>query len=230
MAERALLRARGGAALAVMAKAPVAGFAKTRLIPRLGAAGAAALHAVLLERTLRMAATSGFERVALWCAPDRRSPFFEALGADSAIELRDQPAGDLGARMLAVFEHHLGAGAPLVMVGTDCPELATEHLASARAALAGGADAALLPALDGGYAAIALARVDRSLFEDMPWGSAQVLAATRERLARLGWTARELSPAVRDVDRPEDVEWLLESGRLTDAERARIAPYVAAAR
>jgi uncharacterized protein len=225
MAERAR-----GAALAVMAKAPIAGFAKTRLIPRLGAAGAAALHAVLLERTLRLAASSPFERLALWCAPDRRSPFFAALRADGAFELRDQPHGDLGARMLAVFEHHLAEGAPLVMVGTDCPALAPGHLASARAALAGGADAVLLPAEDGGYAAIGLARVDRSLFEDVPWGSAQVLATTRERLARLGWAARELSPAVRDVDRPEDVEWLLASGHLTLAERARIAPYVGAAR
>lgn len=225
MAER--LDAKGqGATLAVMAKAPIPGFAKTRLIPRLGAEGAAVLHAVLLERTLRIAASSGFDAVALWCAPDRRSPFFETLrpAASLELELHDQPEGDLGARMLAAFEAHLARG-PVVVVGTDCPELSREHLVACRAALAGGADVVLLPARDGGYAAIGLARVDRSLFDGVPWGSSEVLAATRERVRRLGWTAHELSP-VRDVDEPEDVEWLLASGLLTGAERARIAPGV----
>ena len=234
MAERRDAREQG-ATLAVMAKAPIAGFAKTRLIPRLGAEGAAALHAVLLERTLRIAASSGFDAVALWCAPDRRSPFFEALrsaalrsaalsSASLELDLHDQPDGDLGARMLAAFEAHLMRG-PVVLVGTDCPDLSREHLVTCRAALAGGADVVLLPARDGGYAAIGLARVDRALFDGVPWGSSEVLAATRERIRRLGWTAHELS-LVCDVDEPEDVEWLLASGLLTAVERARIAPYV----
>ena len=67
--------------------------------------------------------------------------------------------------------------------------------------------------------------MDRALFDGVPWGSSEVLAATRERIRRLGWTAHELS-LVRDVDEPEDVEWLLASGLLTAVERARIAPYV----
>lgn len=224
MAERGPGRS-GGGTLAVMAKAPIPGFAKTRLVPRLGPEGAAEVHAVLLERTLRLAAASGFASVALWCAPSSRSPFFEALRAGAAFELRDQPGGDLGARMLAAFEFHLAAGGPVVMVGTDCPELVAGHLEAARAALSGGADAVLLPAADGGYAAIGLARVDRSLFEGVRWGSSAVLEETRERLRLLGWKAAELSP-VRDVDRPEDLEWLLRSGLLGEDERARIAPYV----
>jgi len=224
MAERQVARGKVGT-LAVMARAPIPGFAKTRLIPRLGPVGAAELHAVLLERTLRTAASSGFESVTLWCAPDGRSPFFDALRAGAALELRDQPPGDLGARMLAAFELQLAAGGPVVMVGTDCPELAAGHLESARAALAGGADVVLLPAADGGYAAIGLARVHRSLFEGVRWGSPKVMAATRERIRRLGWTAHELA-AVRDVDLPEDVEWLVASGLLSEGERARIEPYL----
>lgn len=224
MLERRIPRGNGGT-LAVMAKAPIPGFAKTRLIPRLGPEGAAELHAVLLERTLRTAASSGFETVALWCAPDRRSPFFEALRAAASFDLCDQPEGDLGARMLAVFEFHLSAGGPVVVVGTDCPQLAPEHLESATAALASGADAVVLPAEDGGYAAIGLARVDASLFDGVRWGSADVMATTRDRIRRLGWTACELSP-LRDVDLPEDVQWLLGTGLLTEAERARIEPYL----
>jgi uncharacterized protein len=217
--------ARRNATLVVLAKAPIPGFAKTRLIPRLGADGAAELHAILLERTLRTALASGFGSLALWGTPGESSPFFAGLSAAAAFDRRDQPAGDLGARMLAAVEAYLGAG-PVMLVGTDCPELAPGHLERARAALDGGADAVLLPAEDGGYAALGLARVDPSLFEGVRWGSPEVMAATRERIRRLGWTAHELSPCVRDVDVPADVEWLLESGLLTDAERARMAPYV----
>lgn len=220
------MRARGGeAALAVMAKAPIPGFAKTRLVPRLGPAGAAELHAVLLERTLRTAASSAFARVVLWCAPGRRSPFFAALSRAATLELRDQPEGDLGRRMRAAFEHHLAAASAVVMVGTDCPELTVEHLSSATAALSAGADAVVVPARDGGYAALGLVRLDRSLFEGVPWGTPDVLATTRARIRALGWTAHELPP-VRDVDVPEDVDWLLASGLLDDDERARIARHL----
>jgi hypothetical protein len=224
MAERRGAARRGGGTLAVLAKAPIPGFAKTRLIPRLGPEGAAELHAILLKRTLRTAMASGFASVELWCAPSREAPFFEALRAGS-LELRDQPEGDLGARMLAAFESQLAGGGPAVLVGTDCPQISSEHLWSARAALARGADAVVLPAADGGYAAIGLARVDRRLFAGMPWGSSGVMAETRERLRQLGWAAHELAP-VRDVDLPEDVDWLLASGLLDGAEREAIARHL----
>jgi rSAM/selenodomain-associated transferase 1 len=223
---------RGGATLAVMAKAPIPGFAKTRLVPRLGEDGAAALHALLVERTLATAATSGFDAVTLWCAPDATAPFFErlreqALRRGAAVLLRDQAEGDLGARIAAAFEAQLATGA-VVVVGTDAPALSAAHLGAARAALAGGADAVLVPAEDGGYAAIGLARHDRALdalLGDVPWGTGEVLAATRARLARLGWSWRELAP-VRDVDLPEDVDWLFGSALLTGGERERMAPYI----
>jgi rSAM/selenodomain-associated transferase 1 len=208
-----------------MAKAPIPGFAKTRLVPCLGPDGAAALHAVLLERSLGTATSSGFETVALWCAPGKHSPYFEALPEGAGLHLRDQPAGDLGQRMHAAFEAHLSAGGPVVMMGTDCPELGASHLANAREVLSGGADAVIVPALDGGYAALGLRQLDRSLFEGIPWGSAEVLAVTRERIRRLGWRAREL-PALRDVDVPGDVDWLLASGILGAEERARLEPYL----
>jgi uncharacterized protein len=227
MVDRRTQRNRG--TLVVMAKAPIPGFAKTRLIPRLGTDGAAELHAILLDRTLRVAACSGFDDVAVWCAPDRRSPFFASLRATTSLDLRDQPEGDLGTRMLAAFEAHLAANGPVVMVGTDCPALAPDHLDSAAVALAGGADAVFLPAEDGGYAAIGLDRVDPSLFDGVKWGSAEVMATTRERIRRLGWKAHEL-PRLRDVDVPEDLDWLLESGLLDAAERARVAAYLARSR
>ena len=60
--------------VAILAKAPLAGFAKTRLIPRLGAEGAAALQRWLLQRTVATALSAGIGPVTLWCAPDYRAP------------------------------------------------------------------------------------------------------------------------------------------------------------
>ena len=222
MAEGAATRVR--ATLAILAKAPIPGFAKTRLAPLLGAEGAAALHAVLLERTLRTALASGFASVSLWCAPSRDAPFFRALAARGEVHLHDQPEGDLGDRMLAALEAHLGDG-PVVLVGTDCPQLGAEHLGRIAAALEGGADAAIVPAEDGGYAALGLRRAHPSVFAGVPWGGPDVLAETRERLRRLGWTVHE-QPALRDVDLPGDVAWLLASGLLDAGERARLVPYL----
>ncbi|BDG10007.1 TIGR04282 family arsenosugar biosynthesis glycosyltransferase [Anaeromyxobacter paludicola] len=212
------------ATAAILAKAPIPGFAKTRLIPRLGPEGAAALHALLLERTARAVLAAGFDEAALWCAPDRHAPGLDAVRRLPGLALRDQPEGDLGARMRAAFEAHLAAG-PVVLVGTDCPALGPAELAAARGALWDGAEVVLVPAEDGGYAAIGLSRLHPSLFDGVPWGSSAVLAETRARIARLGWRCRELPPE-RDVDLPEDLEWLLASGRLTAEERARLARHL----
>jgi len=210
--------------LAILAKAPVPGYAKTRLAPRLGAEGAAALQAVLLDRTVRAAEAAGFARVVVWCAPDARAPELAALRGRAGLVLRDQPGGGLGERLLAAFEADLPDG-PVVAIGTDAPALGAGHLARAAAALAEGAPAVLTPAEDGGYALLGLARVDPSLFQGVPWSTAEVLAATRARLAALGWAPREL-PAVRDVDLPADLDWLLESGLLDGEERARLSPWL----
>lgn len=201
------------AALAIVARAPLPGFAKTRLVPRLGAEGAAALHARLVEQTVRTAASAGFADLSLWCTPSTEHPFFRACERLAALRRVPQPPGDLGARMYAVFDALLPAGRPVVLVGTDAPGLTAACLREAASALAGGDDAVLVPAEDGGYALLGLRRVDRALFDGVAWGTGTVLADTRARLAHLGWTWRELAP-VRDVDRPEDVDWLLESGLL----------------
>lgn len=194
-------------ALAVLAKAPIPGYAKTRLIPRLGADGAAALHAALVERTLRTVASAGFADLSLWCAPTREHPFFAACRAAGPMRLLDQPAGDLGVRMLRAFEALLPSHGPALLVGTDCPELSVAHLRDARAALTSGADAVFIPALDGGYALVGLRRASPAVFADIPWGTADVMAATRARLRDLRWIWDELAP-LRDLDTAEDLEWM----------------------
>lgn len=206
-------RGAGAGVLAVLAKAPIAGFAKTRLIPRLGAEGAAALHADLVRRTLASATGAGFEEVALWCAPSSAHPFFGSCLRLGPLALHDQPAGDLGLRMRAALETGTARGEPTLLVGTDCPSLSPARLREAREALGPRSDAVFVPALDGGYALVGLRRVHPALFAGVPWGTPAVMAETRTRLAALGWRWTELDP-VRDIDTPEDLEWLLERSDL----------------
>jgi rSAM/selenodomain-associated transferase 1 len=181
--------------VAVFAKAPIAGFAKTRLIPRLGAEGAAQLQAQLVTRALVTARAADIGPVTLWCAPDCAHPLFR----DAGVPLRPQPEGDLGARMLAAFEAASGA---LVLIGSDCPCLEPQDLRDAAAAL-DDADVAIAPAEDGGYGLIAARAPHPRLFEDVPWSTSRVAAATRLRARETGLRLCELR-TVWDVDTPAD--------------------------
>ena len=185
--------------IALMAKAPLPGLAKTRLAPRLGWQGAAALAERLLDHAVAQAAAAAPGAVTLWAAPDDQHPAFQRQQARHGVTLLVQPAGDLGVRMLAVF----AAGAPLLLMGTDAPALDAPMLRAAAAALSGH-DAVFVPALDGGYALIGLQRPQPLLFEAMPWSTPQVMALTRQRLAAAGLRHAELPP-VPDIDEPADL-------------------------
>ena len=187
------------------------GQAKTRLIPRLGAEGAARLHERLTERALAAAVGAGTGPVTLWCAPSRSHPFFAGCARGFGVDLADQIEGDLGARMDAAFARLKGR--PLLLTGSDCPSITPDHLRACAAALAGGMDAVFLPAEDGGYGLVGLDRPAPGIFRGMRWGTDDVMDETRRRMRALGLTWSE--PAVIwDVDRPEDIDRLAASGFL----------------
>jgi uncharacterized protein len=195
-------------ALAVLARAPVAGSVKTRLIPALGADGAAALQERLIERAVATACAAAIGPVTVWMTPAVPHPCFTALAARHAIALAAQPDGDLGARMLAACE---AAGGPALVIGTDCPILTAAHLQQAAQVLHAGTDVVVIPAEDGGYVLIGSRRPQPSLFAGMTWSTDTVMAETRRRLARLCLTWQE--PALLwDVDRPEDIARLHAAG------------------
>lgn len=197
-------------AVIVFAKAPQPGAVKTRLVPALGAEGAAALHAKLAKHALDTVRAASLKPVELHCAPDVDDPFFRYCQGHYGVALEPQVAGDLGARMQAAFATALAAHARVLMIGTDCPALTARHLRQAENALREGSDAVFVPCEDGGYALIGLTRVDPKLFAGIAWSSASVMAETRARIKALGWSWRELE-TLWDVDRPEDYQRLMNS-------------------
>jgi len=196
----------------VFAKAALPGRAKTRLIPALGAAGAADLHRRLVLHTLQRVTHAALCPVQLWCAHDKQLPFFKTCAQRFPLELHQQSSGDLGERMFHALSHALNDADQALIIGTDCPTLDASHFRAALSALKQGDDAALTPAADGGYVMLGVRRSDRLLFSDIAWGGDTVLSATRQRLESLDWRWREAA-VHHDIDRPEDLA-LLEQVRL----------------
>jgi rSAM/selenodomain-associated transferase 1 len=187
-------------AVAILAKAPVPGFSKTRLIPSIGAHAAAVLQERLTERTVATALAAAVGPVTLWCAPDPSHLSFRELTTRHKVTLKRQPDGDLGARMLAVMT---GAG-PTLVIGTDCPALTADLLCAAADALHGGADVVLIPAEDGGYVLIGARTAQPGLFSNIAWSTATVLAETRAHISKLGLKSIEL-PTLWDIDTESDL-------------------------
>lgn len=199
--------------VAVMARAPVPGQAKTRLIPHLGAAGAARLQAALTAQALQRASASGAE-VVLWVAGDSGplAPLAQRHGA----ALHEQPSGDLGVRMLAAVAHAHAAGRRCVVIGTDCPAQRPGDLQRA-GALLDDHDVVLQPALDGGYVLIALRAPRAALFEGISWGGPMVLGQTRQRVQSLSLRCVELQP-LPDLDDAQDLQTALDNGWITETD------------
>jgi len=180
--------------LVLFTRFPEPGRAKTRLIPALGAAGAAALHRRLTEATLATLRATGMD-VEVWVTGAPLDAFVDWLGP---VYLRPQAEGDLGARMARALDP-----TPAIIVGSDLPDLATAHIQGAVQMLVEG-KVALGPAEDGGYYLLGLPAPARFLFGAMDWGTDAVLAETRRRLDAKG-RAYRLLPTLADLDRPEDL-------------------------
>jgi rSAM/selenodomain-associated transferase 1 len=142
--------------------------------------------------------------VTLWCAPDPGHRLFALLRQRWALDVQRQPQGHLGQRMASAMQAHFHQrpAMPWIVIGTDCPVLTPQHLQAMADALQTH-DAVLLPAEDGGYVGLGLARALPAVFEDVAWSTAQVAAQTRERLQRSGARWTELAP-LWDVDEPAD--------------------------
>ncbi|WP_027856780.1 TIGR04282 family arsenosugar biosynthesis glycosyltransferase [Marinobacterium jannaschii] len=192
--------------IVIFAKAPRAGFAKTRLIPAVGAEGAAELAKKLLLNAVDAALAADIGPVELCVTPDLSDPLWQQLDLPQQLHYSVQCDGDLGQRMAGAVQKVLAYGEQIILTGTDCPMLNVQRLRDAAAAL-NHHRCALYPVSDGGYSMIALNDFDPSLFSDIPWSTEQVFPMTQERLENLGWDWWQ-GETLRDIDEPEDLQWL----------------------
>jgi uncharacterized protein len=192
--------------LIVMAKAPVAGRVKTRLVPALGEAGAAALAGRLLEHAVSQAVAAHLGAVELCLAPDLTHPLGLQMQARHGLVLSAQVEGDIGVRMQRALDRALQRAECVCLVGTDAPAIDAAYWRLAFDVLATH-DAVFGPAWDGGYALVGLRRPLPQIFVDVPWSTPQVMAVTRRRLVDAGVAFAEL-PHVHDIDEPADLAHL----------------------
>ncbi len=169
---------------------------------------------MLTLRTLATAHQAATGPITLWCAPDTRHSFFRAL-AQRGVVCRQQPEGDIGARMHAAsaWQANQPGSLPLLILGTDCPALTAADLQAAAQRLRSGTPAVLQPAQDGGYVLMGLRAPEPGVFAGVHWSTDQVMAQTRTRLQALGLSWWE-APTLWDVDVPADLHRLQALGPL----------------
>lgn len=191
--------------LCIFARTPQSGTVKRRLAVELGDAGALRAHEVLVEDTLaRLAVVDGVISE-LWVGGEPNVAV-ERWARNWNLAARRQQGDDLGARMLHALTESLAAAPAALVVGADCQDIDADYIAGALAQLAA-ADVVLGPAEDGGYGLIGARRSANSqlsgLFDDMPWGTGDVLELTLQR-CRARELRYSLLPEIWDVDTPAD--------------------------
>ena len=201
-----------GNALAIMAKAPLAGLVKTRLVPPLTQEQAAQLcRALLLDQLENLKAPDSADRFLAY-APDDAEALMRQLGGDDFHYLA-QSSGDLGARMNHVFSDLFRCGyRRIVLIGSDLPALPLAILHDAFSRLDGAQRRVVLgPSRDGGYYLVGMNRPTPQVFENMTWSHDRVLTQTTKRLTQLG-IAYDLIASWFDVDSLDDLRRLRSLG------------------
>jgi uncharacterized protein len=190
----------------IFAKAPVAGFAKTRLIPALGTQGAASLAQTMLLHTINKALAAQVGKVELCVDPAPSDPIWHTFNLPKGILWSAQGTGELGIRMARAAQRTTDAGEAVLLIGTDCPDLSIALLREAAQALAAH-DVSIVPTYDGGYCLLGLQRFNAQLFNNIPWSTDVVAAQTLQRVKELNWQVK-IHPSLHDIDEPADIQWL----------------------
>ena len=225
-------------AIAIMAKAPQPGYAKTRLVPPLTPEQASALSGAFLRDTtenIALAARRRPIRAFVAYAPAGLEPLFAGhlahgtgfVLADGNIDLPPAVRG-LGRALLHAIRSLLADGyGAACLLNSDGPTLPTAMIERAAAALAEPGDRAVLgPAEDGGYYLIGLKTAHAHLFEDIDWSTDRVADQTRDRARSLGLPLVELDCWYDVDDQPSLNRLIAELGDA--ASRGYAAPATSA--
>jgi len=194
--------------LCIFAKCPAPGRVKTRLALDIGEWAATELYRAMLFDIESAFEAAPFE-ARWWVSPDMEG-FSREVG--TALPVRLQRGGDLGARLSAAFEEGFAEGRErIAVIGADCPALGVKEVQSLFKALAD-SDLAIIPALDGGYAALALKTPCPAIFEGVEWSSTRTLEQTLARAREAGLSVA-LLPTLDDIDDLPSLRALLDGSQ-----------------
>jgi len=186
--------------LQIFAKAPIAGTVKTRLARTLGAEQALRIHQRLCEMVVDMALQVSGVSAEVWTTDAAATDYFEAMGLPCYL----QQGQSLGTRMDFALRHGLARHQRVVIIGADAPSIDQHYVEQAFQALAE-VPVVFGPAADGGYVLIGASTPVPFLLKDMPWGTADVMALTLDRLFTSGSGFKILSERW-DIDTQEDLQ------------------------
>jgi len=189
----------------LFAKAPVEGKVNTRLIPDIGVHAATLLQDELIHQRLSMLMQADLCAVSLMCSPDVQDDYFVRCKALYPITLLAQSGADLGMRMLNGIKQALQKYKYCIVIGTDAPVLNEALIGQAIERLKAGDEVVFVPAEDGGYVLVGLQKPYEFLFQDVSWGSAEVMSQSRSKLNKNGISFHELATCW-DIDRLEDYQ------------------------
>jgi rSAM/selenodomain-associated transferase 1 len=190
----------------IVAKAPIPGRAKTRLVPPLTAEQAASLQEALLLDTLEASRREGPDTALLHADPFEAPALARLVGPDVPLVL--QEGRGLGDALRLGMARGL-AGGPTALVSSDIPGLPPGSLSRAFTLLEeGSCDVVLGPALDGGYWLIAMREPSDAPFHAIPWSTPAACAVTVQRCEEAGLEVATLEPW-RDIDTPVDLAFVL---------------------
>jgi len=197
------------ALLIIFAKEPRPGQVKTRLSPPLSPAEAAQLYHCFIQDILDEMARVPEVRLALAFSPETAEVFFRRL-APPGTNLFPQEGADLGDRMARAFARNFAAGfGPILLRGSDVPDLPAAMVSEATAVLAAGqAQMVLGPATDGGYHLVGLTEPQPRLFQGPIWSSSTVLTDTLRQARQLGLKVH-LLPPWPDIDTCDNLRTFL---------------------
>ena len=187
----------------IVAKAPMAGRTKTRLVPPLSHDEAAALQTAMLLDTID-ACRHECDRVAL-LHPAGDDDALRAL-VPGGIECVAQGGYGLAGALSTAIETHTESG-PVLIVSSDIPGIPEGAIREVFEALADGCDVVFGPAADGGYWLIGMRHPHPEVFSRIPWSTPACLAVTLERCAEAGLRVHQVAEW-RDVDTLLDLSLL----------------------
>lgn len=184
----------------VFAKAPVLGQVKTRIAKTLGGEVALALHKYLCKKVIDTALCSEADQVEVWTTDSDGVAFFQSYGLECLL----QQGRSLGTRMDFALRSGLARYDRVIIIGADALSLTPRYIGEAFTALLS-SDVAIGPALDGGYVLVGATKPVPVIFRDVPWGSAQVLSVTLDRLFHSGLSFH-IMHELWDVDTVQDLQ------------------------